>query len=553
MKKLINAPGAVVPEMLAGLVALHPGLALLDGEQVVVRADPGWDRSIVALISGGGAGHEPAHAGYIGPGLLTAAVVGDVFTSPSVDAVLAAIRAVTGPAGALLIVKNYTGDVLNFGLAAELARADGLQVASVIVDDDAALGQGGGAGRRGIAGTVLVHKVAGAAAAAGLPLEAVQAEARAAITALGTMGVALTPCTVPAAGVPGFALGETEVELGLGIHGEAGVRRMAIAPVHELVRTLVDTVIADRTLARGDRVALLANNLGGTPTMEMAIVAGEAVAACEAAGLRVERAWSGTFLTALEMAGCSVSLMRLDDARLARLDAVASAPAWPGPSYPASSARPRTPAPAVAPVLPSTDRDGEVDRVLRAVAAALQVAEPELTRLDQLAGDGDLGISMARGAAAMLDALPDLPTADLPATLRALSAVLRRSLGGSSGPFYAMGLLRAADALQASGGAAGSTGFGRAIAAACAGITALGGAERGDRTMLDALLPAADALAAGGLAGSGRCGSGRSGCDCRDAAEARPRDLFGCPRAGHPRSRRTRCRRLARRDFGCGR
>ncbi len=166
MKKLINEPGAVVPEMLEGLVAISPGLMLLEGETVAVRA--GWDRASVALISGGGAEHEPAHAGYVGPGLLTAAVAGDVFTSPSVDAVLAAIRAVTGDPGALLIVKNYTGDRLNFGLAAEIARTEGLRVAMVVVDDDVALGAGGGAGRRGIAGTVLVHKVAGAAAAAGL-------------------------------------------------------------------------------------------------------------------------------------------------------------------------------------------------------------------------------------------------------------------------------------------------------------------------------------------------------------------------------------------------
>lgn len=490
MKKLINDPGAVVPEMLEGLAALTPSLMLLEGEAVVVRA--GWDRGSVALISGGGAGHEPAHAGYVGPGLLTAAVAGDVFTSPSVDAVLAAIRAVAGAPGALLIVKNYTGDRLNFGLAAEIARTEGLRVAMVVVDDDVALGAGGGAGRRGVAGTVLVHKVAGAAAAAGLDLAAVTREAEAAIAAVGTMGVALTPCTVPAAGAPGFELGADEVELGLGIHGEAGVRRAPIGPARDLVRTLVGAVASDRGIGRGDPAALLVNNLGGTPAMEMLIAAREAVAACEALGIRVERAWCGSFLTALEMAGCSISLMRLDAGRLARLDAAASAPAWPGPGAAPRLDRPRAPSPASPALPPVAARDAQVDRVLRAVAAALREAEPMLTRMDQAVGDGDLGISLARGGAAIERDLPTYPTTDAAATLRALSATLRRALGGSSGPFYAVALLRASEALRERPGA-----WGAAMRAGCDGIQALGGAVPGDRTMLDALDPAASALGSG--------------------------------------------------------
>ena len=484
MKKLINDPGAVVPEMLEGLVAVTPGLMLLQGHTVVVRKHDGAQ---VALVSGGGAGHEPAHAGYVGPGMLAAAVVGDVFTSPSVDAVLAGIRAVTGPAGALLIVKNYTGDRLNFGLAAELARADGLQVDMVIVDDDVAVVDGG-AGRRGLAGTVLVHKVAGAAAAAGHALAAVKETALAAIAALGTMGVALGACTVPAAGKPGFSLGDTEVELGLGIHGEAGVRRAAIAPSCELVGTLLQTILADRGFGSGTRVALLVNNLGGTPTMELSVVARDAVAFLEEAGLVVERAWAGPFLTALEMPGCSLSLLAVDDTRLAALDAPTSAPAWPGPTGRATLSRPRLPTRAEPAPAPITDRDARVDAALRAVIAALRDAEPELTRLDQVSGDGDLGISMARGAAAMERDLPTYPTRDPAATARALSGTLRRALGGSSGPFYAVRLLRAADALQ------GGASWGQVLQAGCDGIAALGGAQAGDRTMLDALTPAAQAL-----------------------------------------------------------
>ena len=523
MKKLINDPAAVVPDMLEGLVAISPGLQLLDGENVVVRAH---DPAQVALISGGGAGHEPAHAGYVGRGMLAAAVAGDVFTSPSVDAVLAAIRAVTGPAGALLIVKNYTGDRLNFGLAAELARSDGLQVEMVLVDDDVAV-EGGGAGRRGLAGTVLVHKVAGAASSSGAPLAAVRDAARDAIAALGTMGVALGACTVPAAGAPGFSLGDSEIELGLGIHGEAGVRRAPIAPSRELVAALLDAVIADRGLRPGARVALLANNLGGTPTMEMAVVARDAVAHLEAAGLTVERAWAGPFLTALEMPGCSLSLMALDDARLAALDAPTDAPAWPGPTGRATLRRARVPVRTGPAPVPVAGRDPQVDAAIRAVAAALRAAEPELTRLDQATGDGDLGISMARGAAAMERDLPAYPTTDPAATARALSATLRRALGGSSGPFYAVMLLRAADALE------GGAGWGAALQAGAEGVAALGGASEGDCTMLDALLPAARALSSSGLAAAAQAAADGTAATAAMLARRGRASYLGDRVAGH--------------------
>ncbi len=269
MKKLINRPEHVVEEMIEGLVAINPGLRRLPGQTVVVRADAEAVRARrVALISGGGSGHEPAHAGYVGRGRLSAAVAGDVFTSPSPDAVLAAIRSVTGPPGALLIVKNYTGDRLNFGLAAEMARAEGLQVETVTVADDVALtATTDNAGRRGLAGTLFVHKVAGAAAEAGLSPAEVASEARATAGAVGTMGVALSPRAVPAAGRPGFVLGEDEIELGLGIHGEPGVRRGPLEPADALVDRLLGGIVADSSLQASDRVALLINNLGATPTI----------------------------------------------------------------------------------------------------------------------------------------------------------------------------------------------------------------------------------------------------------------------------------------------
>ena len=476
MRKFLNDPREVVRGMLEGLADLAPGLALLAEEGVVLRAGlpPFAERREVAVISGGGSGHEPAHAGYVGPGLLHAAVAGDVFTSPPVDAVLAAIRAVAGPPGALLVVKNYTGDRLNFGLAAELARAEGIPCEIAVVADDVALRDTVEPGRRrGIAGTVLVHKVAGAAAACGLPLDAVAAEARAAAAALASMGVALGPCTVPAAGQPGFALPEGEMELGLGIHGEAGVARVPRGTAAGIADTLLDTILA-----------------------ELALMAREALAGLRARGLQVERAWCGTLLSALEMPGCSFSLLRLDDARLARLDAPAAAPAWPGQGH-IPAARQTVPplaAPAPAP-------EGTPDPALRAaglaVAAALEAAEAELTALDAAAGDGDLGASLARGAAA-LRALPPGAWANAPGALTALAGALRRAIAGSSGPFYATALLRAARGLPDRPAPAD---WAAALEGAAAAIGELGGAKAGDRTMLDALHPAATAFRAALAAG----------------------------------------------------
>ena len=502
MKMLINRPEAVVEEMAEGLVLLHPGLRRLPGRTVLVRADAEAVRDRqVALISGGGSGHEPAHAGYVGRGMLSAAVAGDVFTSPGPDAVLAAIRAVAGPPGAVLIVKNYTGDRLNFGLAAEMARADGIPVEVVIVADDVALPETEHtAGPRGIAGTVLVHKVAGASAEAGAALAEVAAEARSAAASVKTMGVALSPCTVPAAGKPGFTLGEDEIELGLGIHGEPGVRRAPLEPADALVDRLLGAILG-RFAAKPDRVALLVNGLGGTTTMELAIVARRAVARLRDAGIVVERAYAGTFLSALEMAGASLSVLELDDARLARLDAATDAPAWPNAAprsrvepesvdeTPVADASPSTP--------PSTEAGRAIGRALRRVAEVLIAESPRLNELDQAVGDGDIGVSLARGARSMLDALPGLPLDDPSATLHALSVLLQRSLGGTSGPLYAMGLLRASIRLKDA-----PSDWAGALRDAAAGIMKLGGAQAGDRTMLDALVPAAGELA-GSLA-SGR-------------------------------------------------
>ncbi len=286
MKKFINNPEDVVEEMLQGLAVLHPGSVRLPGHKALVRADAEQVRDRqVAILSGGGSGHEPAHAGYIGSGMLSAAVAGEVFTSPSSDTVFAAIRAVAARRGALLVVKNYTGDRLNFGLAAEMARAQGIPVEMVIVDDDVALkGTAQATGARGLAGTVFIHKLLGAAAAEGKSLAELAAIGKAAVVSLATMGVSFSAGTSPAVGKPSFELGEHEMELGLGIHGEPGVKRTEWQPANQLTETLLTGILQHGNFADEQRVAVMVNNLGATTEMELAIVARHAASFLAAKG-----------------------------------------------------------------------------------------------------------------------------------------------------------------------------------------------------------------------------------------------------------------------------
>ena len=551
MKRLFNRPERVVEELLEGLVALHPDLKKLPNQTVIVRADAEAFKASnrVALISGGGSGHEPAHAGYVGQGMLTAAVAGDVFTSPPPDSVLAAIRgvAVAGGPGVVLIIKNYTGDKLNFGLAAEIARSEGIAVEVVIVADDVAIAEteaNRATGPRGLAGTVLVHKVAGAAAESGASLAEVAAEARSTASSIATMGVALTPCTVPIAGKPGFTLGDDEVELGLGIHGEPGARRASTEPADALVARLLGPILASRSSrpassSGGNRVALLVNGLGGTTNMELAIVARGALTQLAEAGLSVERCYAGTFLSALEMGGVSLSVLDLDDARLARLDAPTLAPAWPNAAPTARVEPPsRTTAGATSPqartnpIEPQTDSGKQLKLAIVRVARALIADAARLTDLDSAVGDGDLGISLARGSEAVLQALGTWPLDDPSATFRGLADTLQKSLGGSSGPFYAVGCLRASVALADPSSIPNepNAAWLRAFRAAIAGIEQLGGAKVGDRTMLDALIPALDAFASALQAEQPLREAGRQAAlAARSGAEATSRML---PRRG---------------------
>jgi triose/dihydroxyacetone kinase / FAD-AMP lyase (cyclizing) len=495
MKKFINRPEDVVEEMLQGLAVLHPGSVRLPGHKALIRSDAEQVRSQqVAILSGGGSGHEPAHAGYIGAGMLSAAVAGEVFTSPSSDTVFAAIQTVAAKPGALLVVKNYTGDRLNFGLAAEMARAQGIPVEMVIVDDDVALkGTGQATGARGLAGTVFIHKLLGAAAAEGKSLAELAEIGKAAIASLATMGVSFSAGTSPAVGKPSFELGEHEMELGLGIHGEPGVRRTDLQAANQVTETLLTEILQRGSFGDERRVAVMVNNLGATTEMELAIVARHAAIFLAVKGLTVERIYAGTFLSSLDMAGISISVLGLNEDRLRWLDAPTTAPAWPN----AAQQRPGDPARQIAVEVSTavssssgakTEAGRKTKQAIEAACQALLAAENELTEMDRVTGDGDLGVSMARGAKAVQDAVASYPLDNAPATLKALGHTLRRELGGSSGPLYGVLFLRGGSVLEASG-AAGLPQWAEALDQGCRAISELGGAKPGDRTMLDTLDP----------------------------------------------------------------
>lgn len=324
MKKLMNDVTEILNESLDGFAAAHADLIEMDAERRFVRRRvPASDK--VALVSGGGSGHEPLHAGFVGQGMLDAAVPGAIFTSPTPDRILAAIEAVDNGAGVLLIVKNYEGDVMNFEMAAEMATSS---VASVLVDDDVAVDNSSFTiGRRGVAGTLVVEKILGAAAERGLALDALTELGARVSGATRSMGVALSSCTVPAAGNATFELGENEIEVGVGIHGEPGRRRAPMASADSIVGELLDAILADLGVVAGKRCLLFVNGFGGTPSGELYLVYNAARKRLEAEGLKVDRSLVGSYVTSLEMAGCSLTVTILDDELLRLWDAPAHTPA----------------------------------------------------------------------------------------------------------------------------------------------------------------------------------------------------------------------------------
>ncbi|MBE7007056.1 MAG: dihydroxyacetone kinase subunit DhaK [Ruminococcaceae bacterium] len=322
MKKFINAVDQVENQMIMGMCKAYPQyVKKLDCGNVVVRSNKKEGK--VALISGGGSGHEPAHGGFVGEGMLDAAVAGAVFTSPTPDQVYEGIKAIATDAGVLMVIKNYTGDVMNFEMAGEMAEMEDIKVAKVVVNDDVAVdGSLYTVGRRGVAGTVFVHKIAGAKAETGASLEEVQATAQKVIDNVRTMGVAIRPCTVPAAGKPGFELGEDEMEVGIGIHGEPGTHKEPLRPVDEIVDHILDKILGDLDFS-GSEVAVMVNSSGATPAMELFIVNNHVADVLAEKGIKVYKTFVGEFMTSLEMEGFSVTLLKLDDELKELLDAKA--------------------------------------------------------------------------------------------------------------------------------------------------------------------------------------------------------------------------------------
>ncbi|MGH7903366.1 MAG: dihydroxyacetone kinase subunit DhaK [Candidatus Dormibacteraceae bacterium] len=328
MKKLINRADDVVTEALQGLAAAHPNLVEINLEpKYVVRRGPPLAGK-VALVSGGGSGHEPMHTGYVGLGMLAGACPGEVFTSPTPDQIRACTSRVSGGAGVVHIVKNYTGDVMNFEMAAELAQGEGVEVASVIIDDDVAVQDSlYTAGRRGVGATVLAERIAGARAEEGGSLGEVADTVRSVNEAARSMGMALTSCTVPAAGTPTFRLAEDEMEIGIGIHGEPGRERMGLEPADRIVDRLLEPIAKDLALRGGDRVLAFVNGMGGTPAIELYVAMRRVAESLAEGGYPLARTLIGSYITSLEMAGLSITLLRLDDEMIRLWDAPVHTPA----------------------------------------------------------------------------------------------------------------------------------------------------------------------------------------------------------------------------------
>ncbi|XP_059172562.1 triokinase/FMN cyclase-like [Physella acuta] len=508
-KKLINKVHDCERECNEGLVAVNPGLSLVHGQTVVVRTDAREvvEGKKVVLLSGGGSGHEPGHAGYVGKGCLTACACGSVFTSPPPGCIMAAVDAVcqkNKDCQILMIVTNYTGDRLNFGIACERARVKGHQTEMVVVGEDCALDcVDHSAGRRGLAGTMLIHKIAGAMAEQGKSLEDIVSTLNTVKSKMGTIGLSLSPCSVPGSG-PSFTLQPDEMELGLGVHGEAGVKRMKVQTAKEAVKTMMDHMTNTKTsthiaLHRGDRVALMVNNLGGTSVLELNIVAKEAISYLEDLGVSVDRAYCGAFLTSLEMAGVSITVLLIDDSIMGYLDFPTDAPAW-RPPYLAPGERIRkTPACVQLETEDKTlSEDGAakldaetsalVYSALKAACEKLVSREKELNDLDTQSGDGDCGSTLALGAKAILKKLgepssPNLPV-DCPYTLAlSLGQITESVMGGSSGALYSLFFTSAAQDLKALSFKHVCNAFSSGLAA----IMKYGGAKPGYRTMVDPL------------------------------------------------------------------
>uniref|UniRef100_A0A3Q4BHG5 Triokinase/FMN cyclase n=1 Tax=Mola mola TaxID=94237 RepID=A0A3Q4BHG5_MOLML len=490
IEKLINSSDSCVDEALCGLVRASGGLSLLKGHRVVLRSDLDNLRGKVALLSGGGSGHEPAHGGYVGAGMLSAAVAGGVFASPPPASTLAAILSLhnAGASGVLLIVTNYTGDRLNFGLAAEQARNHGVAVDMVIVAEDCAFDCPSKAGRRGLCGTLFIHKLAGALAEEGCSLDQIVVKVTEVLKEMGTLGVSLSPCSVPGC-LPSFDLPPGDMELGL------GERRWRCGKRNEVVKTMIDHMTnpdsqSHLPLKTGDTVVVCVNNLGALSSLEMAVVTRAAIICLESRGMVVARVMCGSFMTSLEMAGVSLTLMRADPETLRLFDAKTSAPAWPNLSSACVSGRSYCTEPGAVRTKPQDDKHTEA---LERVCSTLLEQQEELNSLDRAAGDGDCGNTHAQAATAIQEWLQEHVVPGCPGKLLlVLAGLVQEKMGGSSGALYSLFLTAAAG--HVTHGRSNAAAWASAMHAGTQAMKRYGGADTGDRTMLDALCPAVDVL-----------------------------------------------------------
>lgn len=526
MKKMINRPETIVPEMCCGIAAAHPGLEFIQKFKIIKKRTIRQDK--VTLISGGGSGHEPAHAGYVGRGMLDAAVCGDIFASPSQIQVYKAIRATASNKGTLLIIKNYSGDMMNFKNAAHMAEEDGLTVDYVKVEDDIAVQDSlYTVGRRGVAGTVFVHKIAGAAAESGLELEEVKRVAQKAAANVRSIGFALTSCTVPAKGTPTFLLGDKEMEYGVGIHGEPGIRRESIQPADVLARRMVSALLEDFEKKPGigtgfaGKTALLVNGFGGTPLQELYLFANSAMAQMNEKGISVAKLYVGNYMTSIDMAGASLSLLKLDK----ELEEYLKAPSF-APSFmvaPNTAGNQETDE--VVCFVPMEKPEGteeisfsvETDKrygvikgnkitlhnmiyLIDKMSEIVIANEVPFCELDSHAGDGDFGMSVAKGFQQLKREwrqLVNAHTDSIGQFLEECSLIIMEYCGGASGPIWG-------SAFRGAAKSAGNTDqidanqFALLLQAAVKSIQETGrrsfgkGAQVGDKTLIDALVPCAD-------------------------------------------------------------
>lgn len=486
-----NSPRTFVADALRGFVAAT--------DDVTWHADPGFltrryriSDGQVALLSGGGSGHEPLHAGFIGRGMLTGACPGLIFTSPNALQVHEASKAVDSGGGVLHIVKNYTGDVMNFKIARELLQEDGIAADVVLVDDDVASESEDGPGRRGTAATIVVEKVCGAAAERGDSLQAVVALGRRTAENARSMAVALNPPTLPGADEPSFELPKEEIELGIGIHGERGTDRVSQLPAHEIVEKLTEPIVDSLGLKSGETVIAIVNGLGATHPLELHLLFGELSEYLHGKGIEISRSLVGSFVTALNMGGASITLVRADDEMLELWDAPTDAPGWPNAS--SRGAKPVAERGAFGPTFTPSDtgdRSAFVSEWIGSWAQRVLDEEPALTELDRKAGDGDFGTNMVAALEQLdLDAVKESYSAAT--VFEAVSEAYLGHAGGTSGALFGIWfrqfyrtMLESEPDLAA---------IGQAARAGLDSITELGGARVGDKTMVDAIAPAVDAL-----------------------------------------------------------